>query len=89
MRSMYAAITTALGGTPRFHAASLIPQTQDLLAAETEERGKKVTVVIDEAHLLDAGGPRVSARSRLNGGAGTAAHGGGHLALGGGAKRCR
>ncbi len=51
---MYAAITTALGGTPRFHCASLIPQTQDLLAAEAEERGKKVTVTIDEAHLLDA-----------------------------------
>jgi type II secretory pathway predicted ATPase ExeA len=54
LRGMYAAITTALGGSPRFHAASLIPQTQDLLAAEAEERGKKVTVVIDEAHLLDA-----------------------------------
>jgi type II secretory pathway predicted ATPase ExeA len=54
LRGMYVAITTALGGTPRFHAASLIPQTQDLLAAEAEERGKKVTVVIDEAHLLDA-----------------------------------
>ena len=26
LRGMYAAITTALGGTPRFHAASLIPQ---------------------------------------------------------------
>jgi len=54
LRGMYAAITAALGGTPRFHCASLIPQTQDLLAAEAEERGKKVTVVIDEAHLLDA-----------------------------------
>ncbi len=54
LRGMYAAITAALGATPRFHTASLIPQTQDLLAAESEERGKKVTVVIDEAHLLDA-----------------------------------
>lgn len=54
LRGMYAAITSALGGTPHFHAASLIPQTQDLLAAEAEERGKKTTVVIDEAHLLDA-----------------------------------
>ncbi len=55
LRGMYAAITAALGATPRFHCASLIHrQTQDLLAAETEERGKKVTVTIDEAHLLDA-----------------------------------
>ncbi len=54
LRGMYAAITSALGGTPRFHCASLIPQTQDLLAAESAERGKKVIVVIDEAHLLDA-----------------------------------
>ena len=53
LRGMYASITTALGGTPRFHAASLIPQTQDLLAAEANERGKKTTVVVDEAHLLD------------------------------------
>jgi type II secretory pathway predicted ATPase ExeA len=55
LRGMYAAITSALGGVPRFHAASLIPQTQDLLAAETAERGKKVVVVVDEAHLVDAG----------------------------------
>lgn len=54
LRGMYAAITSALGGVPRFHCASLIPQTQDLRAAEADERGKKVTVVIDEAHLLDA-----------------------------------
>lgn len=53
-RGIYAAIVTALGGTPRFHAASLIPQTQDALAAEAAERGKAVTVICDEAHLLDA-----------------------------------
>ncbi len=54
LRGVYSAITTALGETPRFHSASLIPQTQDLLAAESAERGKTVTVVVDEAHLLDA-----------------------------------
>ena len=37
---------------PRFHKASLIPQTVDLLAAEEDERGKRVVVAIDEAHLL-------------------------------------
>ena len=50
-RGIYAAIVTALGGVPRFHKASLIPQTADALAAEENERGKRVVVVVDEAHL--------------------------------------
>lgn len=54
LRGMYAGIAAALGGAPRFHCASLIPQTQDLLAAEAAERGKAVLVICDEAHLLDA-----------------------------------
>jgi type II secretory pathway predicted ATPase ExeA len=53
-RGLYASIVTTLGGTPRFHKASLIPQTQDALAAETAERGKRVVLALDEAHLLDA-----------------------------------
>jgi type II secretory pathway predicted ATPase ExeA len=52
-RGLYAGIVTTLGGTPRFHKASLIPQTVDLLAAEDHERGRTVTLVLDEAHLLD------------------------------------
>jgi len=51
-RGIYAAIITALGGTPRFHKAALIPQATDALAAEEAERGKKVVLVLDEAHLL-------------------------------------
>ncbi|MGH9262605.1 MAG: ExeA family protein, partial [Acidimicrobiales bacterium] len=51
-RGLYAAIVTALGGVPRFHKASLIPQTTDALAAEENERGRRVVVVVDEAHLL-------------------------------------
>ena len=51
-RGLYAAIVTALGGVPRFHKANLIPQTADLLAAEHNERGKHVVVIVDEAHLL-------------------------------------
>jgi len=54
LRGVYSAIVAGLGGVPRFHHASLIPQAQDLLAAETAERGKTVIVVADEAHLLDA-----------------------------------
>ena len=52
-RGLYAAIITTLGGTPRFHKAALIPQAQDALAAERDERGKNVVVVVDEAHLLN------------------------------------
>jgi type II secretory pathway predicted ATPase ExeA len=51
-RGLYTSIVTALGGTPRFHRCSLIPQTQDALAAETDERSRQVIVVLDEAHLL-------------------------------------
>ena len=53
-RGLYTGIVTALGGVPRFHKASLIPQTVDLLAAEEHERGRTVILVLDEAHLLDA-----------------------------------
>jgi len=53
-RGLYTTIVTALGGTPRFHKASLIPQTADLLAAEANERGKHVVLIVDEAHLLAA-----------------------------------
>jgi type II secretory pathway predicted ATPase ExeA len=52
-RGLYATIVTALGGTPRFQKAALIPQTADALAAEDHERGRRVTLVVDEAHLLD------------------------------------
>jgi type II secretory pathway predicted ATPase ExeA len=51
-RGLYAGIVTALGGTPRFHKANLIPQTSELLAAEEHERGRHVVIVLDEAHLL-------------------------------------
>ena len=52
-RGIYTAIVTALGGVPRFYKASLIPQTTDALAGEENERGKRVVVILDEAHLLD------------------------------------
>jgi len=53
-RGIYAAIVTTLGGVPRYHKASLIPQAADALVAEDAERGKRVVLVVDEAHLLDA-----------------------------------
>jgi type II secretory pathway predicted ATPase ExeA len=52
-RGIHHAIITALGGTPRFHHATLIPQAADALATEHAERGRTPILVIDEAHLLD------------------------------------
>lgn len=54
LRGIYGLIITELGAVPRFHHAALIPQAQEMLAAETAERGKQVVLIIDEAHLLDA-----------------------------------
>lgn len=54
VRGLYSTIVTTLGGTPRFHRSSLIPQAADALATEEHERGRRVVVVLDEAHLLDA-----------------------------------
>ena len=53
-RGLYIQIVKALGATPRFYKALLVPQATDLLAAETAERGKTVVLVLDEAHLLSA-----------------------------------
>ena len=53
LRGIYTTIITGLGGVPRFHHAALIPQAQELLAAESAERGKQVVLICDEAHLLD------------------------------------
>jgi type II secretory pathway predicted ATPase ExeA len=53
-RGIYTQIVTALGATPRFYRATLIPQATDLIAAESAERGKTVVLILDEAHLLCA-----------------------------------
>lgn len=54
LRGLYGSIVSALGGVPRFHRASLVPQTQELIATECVERGKSVVLICDESHLLDA-----------------------------------
>lgn len=54
-RGLYHQLVLSLGGEPRFHTAALIPQAHELLAHERAERGKRVVLVIDEAHLLDPG----------------------------------
>jgi type II secretory pathway predicted ATPase ExeA len=53
-RGLYSTIVSALGGIPRFHRASLIPQATEALATEEHERGRRVVLIFDEAHLLDA-----------------------------------
>lgn len=53
-RGLYYTIVNRLGGVPRFYKASLIPQAADALAAEVTERGRRVVLVVDEAHLLAA-----------------------------------
>ena len=51
-RGIHHAVVTALGGVPRFHHATLIPQAAGHLAAELAERGRLPVLLIDEAHLL-------------------------------------
>jgi type II secretory pathway predicted ATPase ExeA len=52
-RGIHHAIVAALGGVPRVHMATLIPQAADALATEQAERGRTPVLVLDEAHLLD------------------------------------
>jgi type II secretory pathway predicted ATPase ExeA len=46
-------VVSALGQTPSFYTATLVPQAAAALAAEHAERGRTPVVVFDEAHLLD------------------------------------
>ena len=51
-RGLYVTIVRALGAGPRYQKAELMAQAGDLLAAEADERHRRVVLVIDEAHLL-------------------------------------
>jgi type II secretory pathway predicted ATPase ExeA len=55
VRGLYTEIVARLGGEPRFHKAALIAQATELLGKESAERGRRVLLVVDEAHLLDPG----------------------------------
>jgi type II secretory pathway predicted ATPase ExeA len=52
-RGFYVTIVRALGDRPRYLKAELMAQASDLLAAEAEERHRRVVIIVDEAHLLD------------------------------------
>jgi len=58
-RGLHGAIATALGQTPRFHHATLIPQVERALHTEYAEKGRHTILIIDEAHMLD--GPQLEA----------------------------
>lgn len=51
-RGIHGAVATALGQAPRFHHATLIPQVEAALAAESDERNRHVILAIDESHLM-------------------------------------
>jgi len=52
VRGIHGAVAMALGQAPRFHHATLIPQVEAALAAETGERNRHVILALDESHLL-------------------------------------
>jgi type II secretory pathway predicted ATPase ExeA len=52
VRGIHGAVAMALGQAPRFHHATLIPQVEAALAAETDERNRHVILAIDESHLM-------------------------------------
>jgi type II secretory pathway predicted ATPase ExeA len=52
VRGIHGAVAMALGQTPRFHHATLIPQVEAALAAEADERNRHVLLAIDESHLM-------------------------------------
>jgi type II secretory pathway predicted ATPase ExeA len=58
VRGIHGAVAVALGQTPRFHHATLIPQVEAALAAEADERNRHVILAIDitPAHRRPAGG---------------------------------
>jgi type II secretory pathway predicted ATPase ExeA len=53
-RGLLRLIVGALGGTPRFHRSSLVPQAAEALALAEAERGRRVLLVVEESHLLQS-----------------------------------
>jgi type II secretory pathway predicted ATPase ExeA len=52
VRGIYSAVVAGLGGVPRPHHATLVPQALDAIAHEQAERGRTPILAIDEAHML-------------------------------------
>ena len=51
-RGLLSLLVAALGGTPYTHRAVLVPQASEILATAVAERGRRVVLIVDEAHLL-------------------------------------
>ncbi len=45
-------LVAALGGNPYFHRFKLVPQAAEALASAEAERGRRVVLIVDEAHLM-------------------------------------
>jgi type II secretory pathway predicted ATPase ExeA len=45
-------LVSALGGNPYFHRFMLLPQAAEALATAETERGRRVVLIVDEAHLI-------------------------------------
>ncbi len=52
VRGINHTVVAALGGVPRTHHATLVPQALDAIANEQAERGRTPILAIDEAHML-------------------------------------
>ena len=52
VRGYYRHIVSALGGIPPYQSATLIAAAMERLQVESSERGRRVVVICDEAHLL-------------------------------------
>jgi len=52
VRGINHTVVAALGGVPRTHHATLVPQALDAIANEHAERGRTPVLAIDEAHML-------------------------------------
>ena len=52
VRGINHTVVAALGGMPRTHHATLVPQALDAIANEHAERGRTPILAIDEAHML-------------------------------------
>lgn len=53
-RGLLILIVSTLGGNPRFYRARVVPQAAEALPLAESERGRRVLVVVEEAHLLQS-----------------------------------
>lgn len=52
-KGIYMQLVSSMGEEPKFFLSQLIAQTSQLIGRERSEKGKKMVVIFDEAHLLN------------------------------------